>query len=411
MKVIKRNNRGKVDFDLDNIILAIAKAQGRTVSNNDNLPLEIATRVEEELIEEGTLEISVDELHTLVENELMNQKAFDIAREYISYRKTHMPDIFRPRDTYRPYEYPEVIGYVDAIHKSFWTVDEFQFNSDIGDYRSKMSPEEKEATRRMVLAIATIEVKVKNFWGKLADRLPKAEIAEVGAVFASNEVVHSHAYSKILSLLGLNEDFAEVAKVPAIKKRLAYLDKSMSSSTTDQEYMETILLFTLFVENVSLFSQFLTLSTINKDKQYLNGVTAVINATNLEEQIHGKFGSYLINTMRNENPSWFDSDLDDRIQTLVQEAFEAERQIIEWFFEEGEVTSISKKEVIEYTKKRFNSGLVDAGFKEHFVVDAELLESTEWFDVQNITTTHSDFFVRRPANYSKGKNFDPNDII
>jgi len=57
MKVIKRNNRGKVDFDLDNIILAVAKAQGRVVSNNDNLPLEIATRVEEELIEEGTLEI------------------------------------------------------------------------------------------------------------------------------------------------------------------------------------------------------------------------------------------------------------------------------------------------------------------------------------------------------------------
>lgn len=412
MKVEKRHGAIE-EFQSDKIKNAVIKAMSRTDIVDESLPNIIIEFVRGHI---GTYEVPhVDTIHELVEDGLMDAKAFNIAREYITYRKENMPDIFRPRTAYKPFEYPDLAKYVDAIQQSYWLVSEYNFTGDIQDFRSKLDTAEREAIRRSLLCISQVEVDVKNFWVKVGDRLPKPEIQEVGAVFGESEVRHSRAYSHLLEILGLNADFKHILEVPAIKKRVAYAKKALEKAKTgdNRDYLESVLLFTLFIENVSLFSQFLVISQMNKERKgAMSGTSNVISATSLEEQLHNNFGCELVNRIRDENPEWFDDDMQERISKSVHEAFEAEKEIVEYIFEEGDLNYLSTKEVVEYIKNRFNTGLEQAGFKKEFDVDGSLLERVEWFDIQNASTMHTDFFIKRPNTYTKfSKSFDPSNIF
>ena len=78
-----------------------------------------------------------------------------------------------------------------------------------------------------MLAISQIEVAVKSFWGDMYRRIPKPEVGSVGSTFAESEVRHADAYSHLLEILGLNSEFKELKKKPAIMKRVHYLETSI----------------------------------------------------------------------------------------------------------------------------------------------------------------------------------------
>ena len=152
-----------------------------------------------------------------------------------------------------------------------------------------------------MLAISQIEVAVKSFWGDLYHRIPKPEIGSVGSTFAESEVRHADAYSHLLEVLGLNSEFKELKKKTRDhEKRVRYLETALKNSKSDdnREYAESILLFSLFIEHVSLFSQFLIIMAFNKHKNMLKGISNVVEATSKEEQIHGDFGIDLIKILK-----------------------------------------------------------------------------------------------------------------
>ncbi|PSQ07923.1 ribonucleotide reductase, partial [Halobacteriales archaeon QS_5_68_33] len=172
-------------------------------------------------------------------------------------------DIFSERTQLKPYEYPDVLEYKDAIRNSYWVHTEFNFSGDVQDFKINTTPAEKTVIKRTMLAIAQIEVQVKTFWADIYDEMPKAEVGNVGMTFAESEVRHMDAYSHLLDILGITEDFEELTGVPAIKGRIEYLDEYLEKSESDdtQEYVMSLLLFSTFVEHVSLFSQFLIMTS------------------------------------------------------------------------------------------------------------------------------------------------------
>src|SRR5690606_6204440 len=168
-----------------------------------------------------------------------------------------------------------------------------------------------------------------------------------------------------------------------------------------KDYDESILLFSLFVEHVSLFSQFLIIMAFNKHKNMLKGISNVVEATSKEEQIHGDFGIDIMKIIKSENPDWFDADYHAMIQEMCRESFMAESHIVDWIFESGELDFLPKKLVKEFIKNRFNNSLESIGIQKIFEIDQGLLARTEWFDDEIIGTKHGDFFVKRSINYSK----------
>lgn len=312
-------------------------------------------------------------------------------------------NIFEKRVNFKPFEYPQLIPYADSINKSYWLVSEFNFTEDIQDFKVRLTKEERSVIEKAMLAISQIETNVKTYWADLYKRLPKPEVAVVGMTFAESEVRHERAYAQLLDTLGLNDKFEQLVEIPAIKGRINYLSKYLDGtrSKDDRVYTKTILLFSMFIEHVSLFSQFLIIMSFNKEKNLLSGVSNVVEATSLEEQVHGLFGAEIIGIIRKEHPEWFDEDMSSMIKSACLKAFKAECEIVDWMYEEGDLPFLPKDIVKEFIKNRFNIVLKNGGFDPVFTVDESLTEKTEWFELQLTTPKEDDFFYKTSSAYNK----------
>lgn len=193
--------------------------------------------------------------------------------------------IFDRRVAFKPFEYPEIMEYKNAINHSYWLVSEWNFISDIHDFNVELSDVEKNAIKNALLAISQIEVSVKKFWTKLGDRFPKAEFEQIGVTFGESEVRHADAYSHLLQVLNLNDDFALLLENPVIQGRVDYLTKYLkgASENSNESYTLILTLFSIFIENVSLFSQFVVIKSFNKYRNLLKDIDNVVQATQKEE--------------------------------------------------------------------------------------------------------------------------------
>ena len=312
-------------------------------------------------------------------------------------------NIFEPRTNILPYEYPQLLEYKDAIRHSYWIDTEYNFTEDISDFMTRVNAMEREAIKRTMLAIAQIEVNVKTFWGDLYKRMPITEIGDVGFTFAESEVRHKDAYARLLRILGLEEEFKNVIKEPAIEGRLKYLKKYLDGarSRDNKMYTKSVLLFSLFIEHVSLFSQFLIMMSFNKEKNIFKGISNVVEATSKEEDIHGNFGVELINIIKSENPEWFDAEFEELIYSACRKAYRAECGIVDWIFEQGELDFLPKNTIFHFIKNRFNNSLKKIGMNPIFEVDESILMDTMWFEVEITSTKEGDFFYKKSIDYNK----------
>ena len=87
MKIIKRSG-SEVVFDMDKIEAAIQKANESVVESEKMTPEQIRgiTLSVENACESMQRSPSVEEIQDMVENQIMNQRAFSVARNYITYR-------------------------------------------------------------------------------------------------------------------------------------------------------------------------------------------------------------------------------------------------------------------------------------------------------------------------------------
>jgi len=311
--------------------------------------------------------------------------------------------IFDKRINILPYQYPELLAYKDAIRHSYWLESEYNFTTDINDYRVKISDVEREVIKKTMLAIAQIEVNVKTFWADMYKRMPICEIGDVGMTFAESEIRHKDAYAKLLTILGLQEEFEHVIEVPAIKDRINYLTKYLDGtrSKDDKMYTKSVLLFSLFIEHVSLFSQFLIMMSFNKERNLFKGISNVVEATSKEEDVHGNFGVEIINIIKKEYSEWFDDEFDEMIYSACEKAYKAECKVLDWIFDKGELEFLSKNTIKEFIKNRFNCSLTKINMTPYFTVDLDELNKTHWFDVELTTTKEGDFFYKKQIDYSK----------
>lgn len=323
-------------------------------------------------------------------------------------------NIFEKRVNSKPYEYPQLLEFKDAIRHSYWIHTEFNFSSDVQDFKVNISDSEREAIKRAMLAISQIEIAVKTFWADIYKRMPKPEIGAVGMTFAESEVRHHDAYSHLLEVLGLNAEFEKVMEIPAIIDRVNYLNKHLkgAKSRDNRKYALAVLLFAVFVEHVSLFSQFLVIMSFNKHRNLFSGISNVIEATSKEEDIHGEFGVAIVKIIREEYPDWFDEELTEEIVKACKKAEKAECKILDWIFEEGELDFMSKEVVKTFIRNRFNESLGSLDIAPVFEIDQKLLDETQWFDDEMLSTKEGDFFVKRGTTYSKKqKSVTKNDLF
>ncbi len=407
-KLITKRDFSVVDFEPEKITLAIEKAGAQT----EEFDRTEANRLTEDVLDlieahNDYENLTVEKVQDFVEEALLNSQFKKTAKAYIIYRESRSQarkrDLFKYRLNLKPHEYPELAEYKEAIQHSYWLHTEFNYTSDIHDFKVNVTDHERTAIKNSMLAIAQVEVAVKSFWGDIFKRMPKPEIGAVGYTFAESEVRHQDAYAHLLEILGLNEEFEKLKDIPELMQRVDYLNKSavLARTGSDKDYGLSLILFSLFTEHVSLFSQFLIIMSFNKYKNLFKGMSNAIEATSKEEQIHGLFGIELINIIREEHPEWFDETMEREVIQSCRDAYESEKIVIDWIYEDGDLDFMPKETVKEFVKNRLNNSLDSIGYKPIFQIDEKAVESTDWFDDEVVATKHVDFFVKRSINYSK----------
>jgi ribonucleoside-diphosphate reductase beta chain len=322
--------------------------------------------------------------------------------------------IFDEQIARKPDKYPWAQEFISAMHEGFWTHKEFSFSSDVQDFKVNLSDEEREIIVRTLSAIGQIEVAVKKFWAKLGDNLPHPTLTDLGYVMAGVEVIHNNAYQRLLEVLGMEDIFEQNLKLDVVSGRVNYLRKYNHKFYKDsrKQYVYALILFTLFIENVSLFSQFYIILWFGRFKNVLKDTTQQVTYTKNEELIHAKVGMKLVNTIRKECPELFDEELEQKILHEAGEAFKAESKIIDWIVGDWQDKRISSDILKEYIKSRINDSLKEIGFNQLFDIDHSKARDYEWMDEEVLANNAVDFFYQRPTDYAKAnKTFELEDLV
>lgn len=311
--------------------------------------------------------------------------------------------IFDKRVNYKPFEYPGVLKFTDLINKSFWVHSELDFTADVQDFHAHLNTKEKEAIKKSLLAIAQIEVSVKSFWGDLYLHLPKPEFNGLGSTFAECEFRHSEAYSRLLTVLGYDNEFEKLIEEPVIKSRVDYLNKALAHtrSADPEKYVFSLILFSILIENVSLFSQFAIILSFTRFKGLMKNVSNIIAWTSVDEQIHANAGVYIINEIKKEFPGYFTEGMQQEAAGIVEHSICVESEILDWIFAAGELEHIPKNDLLNFMKFRADESLAQIGMKKLFNISGEEYKPMLWFEEEVFSNSLDDFFAKRPIEYTK----------
>ena len=310
-------------------------------------------------------------------------------------------NIFEERFVYKPSEYPEADALRLKLTHSFWTHDELTFEGDKIDIHN-LTDSEREIVLRTLTLIATIEVKVKDFWGQLGNHFPKPEFKNLGATAAESEVRHSDSYDRLLEELSMYEYYTKAKENEFIEGRFNYLDKylKLSASNSDKsKYLLKLILFSVLIENVSLFSQFGTLMYFYRHKGIMKDIRNVVKWTAIDEQLHFNIGVLITNILRKEHPEMFTEELTQEVYKACKKAIKYEGELLKWVFEKGELEKMSVSDLNNYMKIRINESLVQLGFEQLFT-DIEDNSNMDFFYEEVFADSQDDFFAVRPVDYS-----------
>lgn len=322
--------------------------------------------------------------------------------------------LFEEQISRKPDLYPQAKKFIDAIWQGFWTPDEFNFRSDYSQFKTDLTEEEQEVIIRALSAIGQIEVAVKTFWSNLGDNLPHPSLRDLGYAMGNSEVIHNLAYEKLLDVLHLTDVFEKNLQEEVIKGRVNYLRKYLNKeySSKEKQYIYSIILFTLFVENVSLFSQFYIIMHFNRNRAVLKDCAQQVQYTRNEEMLHAQVGIWLINTMRQEYPELFDADLESRIVEEIHASLDAESKVIDWIMGDYSTEGLSANILKSFIAKRMKESIDAIGFDSSGIVyDQHHIKQTYWFDEELLGANMTDFFQKRPVEYAKGKGITAEDLF
>ena len=161
---VQKRNGDIRDFDIQKIIKAIYNAMREVGTGTRQDAERVAELVYQELNQRAEMTPhyipNIEGIQDLVEEALMVSSFRDVAKAYILYRQARAAErktnIFERRIALKPYEYPQLNQYVDAIRHSYWIHTEFNFTSDVQNFKIDLNKSEQNAIKNAMLAISQI---------------------------------------------------------------------------------------------------------------------------------------------------------------------------------------------------------------------------------------------------------------
>ena len=312
--------------------------------------------------------------------------------------------------TLRPMRYPRFYDmYRDAIRNT-WTVEEVDFSLDINDLRHKFGPAERHLIERLVAFFATGDSIVSN---NLVLNLYQHINAPEARMYLSRqlyeEALHVQFYLTLLDtyLPDPNERakaFDAVENIPSIRAKAAFCFKWIDSiqglqriETRGQrrQFLLNLICFACCIEGLFFFAAFAYVYYL-RSRGLLHGLASGTNWVFRDESCHMAFAFEVIDTVRKEEPSLFDDELQREVVQMLNEAVDCEMQFAADTLSGG-VVGLSIKDMRQYLEYCADQRLGQLGMPRHFGA-SNPFGFMDLQDVQEVTN----FFERRVSAYQVG---------
>jgi ribonucleoside-diphosphate reductase beta chain len=294
----------------------------------------------------------------------------------------------------------------DGIRNT-WTVEEVDFSTDLVDLRSRLTPAETHLIQRLVAFFATGDSIVSN---NLVLNLYKHINSPEARLYLSRqlfeEAVHVQFYLTLLDNYVPDPEqraaaFAAVENIPSITKKAQFCMRWMDSiqqldelRTVEhrRQFLLNLICFAGCIEGLFFFAAFAYVYFL-RSRGLLNGLAAGTNWVFRDESCHLEFAFEVVNVVRSEEPSLFDSELQQQIVEMMKDAVECELQFAEDLLSGG-VAGLSVRQMKQYLEYVADSRVARLGMSPIFG-SKNPFDFMELQDVQELTN----FFERRVSAY------------
>lgn len=308
--------------------------------------------------------------------------------------------LLTPRPTYAPFEYPKAYEYWELQQKSHWLGLEISMSSDINDWKTILTPTEKNIIGNTLKGFTQSEVFIQEYWSQMVAKwFKKPEIQMAAVTFGAFESIHTQAYALLNQSLGL-EDFDSFLHEPTAKAKIDRLINTKGKSK--QDIARSLAIFSAFNEGVNLFSSFAILFNFSRFNK-MKGLGQIISYSIKDEDLHSQFGCWLFRTFISEFPEIWTDELKKEIYDAARLTIELEDNFIDKVFELGDMEGLSSKDLKIFIRNRCNTKLEDLNLKKNWKnIDKKIIDKFSWFDVLSVGPSQQDFFAGKETNYSRG---------
>lgn len=312
--------------------------------------------------------------------------------------------------TLRPMKYPIFYEMYKNGIKNTWTVDEVDFSTDLVDLHSKMTPAEKHLISRLVAFFATGDSIVGN---NLVLNLYKHINSPEGRMYLSRqlyeEALHVQFYLTLLDNYIPNPDeraeaFAAVENIPSIKKKADFCFKwidsineldNLKTKEDRRRFLMNLICFATCVEGLFFYAAFAYVYFL-RSKGLLAGLASGTNWVFRDESMHMAFAIEVIKTARKEEPDLFNSQMEDMVTQMLEDAIECEMEFANDVLQLG-VAGLSAKDMRQYLEYCADQRLESLSIAPRYNVKNPF-GFMELQDMQEL----ANFFERRVSAYQTG---------
>ena len=312
-----------------------------------------------------------------------------------------MTRILTKKETYT-IDYPKAVNYCEDAERILWFSGEIEVEKDIHDLKTKLSPAELHGVTTVLKLFTLYELHVGNeYWlDYVRKAFPRPEIQRMASVFGMLELnVHAPFYDKLNEVMGLKTDefYNSYTNDKVLKDRMAWVDRQFKGA-------DPLLITAIgsITEGAILYSNFAFLKHFQAEgKNKLMNMTAGINFSVRDENLHSEAGAWLHKTLKKElNISAEDyAKVSDKIVKTCGEVYEHESRIIDMIFEKGDIKGITAKQMKNFIQARLNICLTQLDVEPIYVVEYDPISS--WFYKNINSGSLHDFFAKQGNNYTR----------
>lgn len=323
-----------------------------------------------------------------------------------------MIKLLTPKETYT-IDYPEAVEYAKLQQEIFWLPDEIEVEKDLHDIRTNFTEAEYHGVISTLKLFTLYELSVGNdYWsGYISQVFQRPDIQRMANCFSFFEInVHAVFYNKLNEVLGLDTDdfYLSYLDDSILKNRMKWIAKRVEKRNTHMDRLKSIAIFSM-IEGAILYSSFAFLKHFQSEgKNKLTNVTAGINFSVKDENIHSEAGAWLFKTYLKEIKEDFEFtqvnlvELFEELYETAQIIYEHECHIIDKIFEKGEIKGINEYQLKNFVAHRIDLCLEHLGLRTYFNPVNDTVE--KWF-YKNINGSKlHDFFSKQGNEYHRAWN-------